>query len=87
MVNNQKVYAETLKLEKDTKELAIEAKKLADASELQAEKDASNARAQENLDWAAENLKQQKIKESALQRKDDVADRIEKIEKEVKEQR
>ena len=79
--NNQKVYTETLKLEKDTKELAIEAKKLADASELQAEKDASNARAQENLDWVAENLKQQKIKESALQRKDDVADRIEKIEK------
>ena len=33
--------------------------------ELQAEKDAANARAQENLDWAAETLKQDKIKESA----------------------
>ena len=46
-----------------------------------AEKNAAIARAQQNLDWAAENLKQQKIKESALQRKDDVANRIEKIEK------
>ena len=79
--NNQKVYAETLKLEKDTKELAIEAKKLANAAELQAEKDAGDNRALENLDWAAENLKQQKIKESALQREKDVGDRIEKIEK------
>ena len=62
--------------------MALQAKKLGDSTELNAEKDAANARAQENLDWAAETLKQDKIKESASQRKDDVEDRIKKIEKE-----
>ena len=36
--NNQKVYAETLKLEKDTKDSALQAKQLGDSTELNADK-------------------------------------------------
>ena len=41
--NNQKVYAETLKLEADTKDSALQAKQLGDSTELNAEKDAASA--------------------------------------------
>ena len=41
--HNQKAYAETLKLEADTKDSALQAKQLGDSTELNAEKDAASA--------------------------------------------
>ena len=78
----QKAIIADEKLTKDMKELAIEAKKLANAAELNAEKDASAALVAESLALSQENLKQSGIDESALEREQEITKRIKKIKKE-----